>query len=327
MSDSARLGDSDLPTSFPHENEVGVEPVLAQLVGESLPAARFASATPAAPWRLWTVFLAVIVALVVMLGLSAIAAIPFIFPVLMDETARADPAALTAAVSSPWAFFAQGLAGQVGLAAVALMAAYLSPIGIRERVGLVDSGLSNTQWLAVGFGSLAPAAVGIVLAQLLALVLAPDETASKLFAEMPVLMVVPWILFIALAPGFGEEILFRGYVQRRLLKRWSPWLSIVVSSAIFALIHFMPLTVVFAFPIGVWFGCVAWKTGSIWPTILGHALINGLWNVLNISKYQLGYSDSLYWSAAAAMALLGVVAFAWALPKLSRLAAPQPQQA
>lgn len=68
------------------------------------------------------------------------------------------------------------------------MAAYLSPIGIRERVGLVDSGLSNTQWLAVGFGSLASAAVGVVLAQLLALVLAPDETASKLFSEMPVLL-------------------------------------------------------------------------------------------------------------------------------------------
>jgi membrane protease YdiL (CAAX protease family) len=88
----------------------------------------------------------------------------------------------------------------------------------------------------------------------------------------------------------------------------------------------MPHTVVFAFPIGIWFGYVAWKTGSIWPTILGHALINGLWNVLNISKYQLGYSDSLYWSAAAALAVLGVVSFAWVLPTLRRLAAPEPLQ-
>jgi len=50
MSDSARLRDSDPPTSFPHESEIGSEPVLTQLVGEPLPAARFASATPAEPW-------------------------------------------------------------------------------------------------------------------------------------------------------------------------------------------------------------------------------------------------------------------------------------
>jgi uncharacterized protein len=233
------------------DTHTDAEPITAQLVGD--PRGDWPPPSVPVQWRLWTVFLTLIVAVFAMLFASVVVAIPFMIPVLMEQSGRADPEALTAAVSSPWAFFAQGFAGQAGLAIVALFAAYLSPVPMRERIGLVDSGLTGGQWLAVGFSSLAPAAIGIALAQLLALVIAPDETALKLFSGMPVMMIVPWVLFIALAPGFTEEILFRGYVQTRLLKRWSPWLAILVSSALFAAIHFMPHTVVFAFPIGIWF--------------------------------------------------------------------------
>jgi membrane protease YdiL (CAAX protease family) len=122
---------------------------------------------------------------------------------------------------------------------------------------------------------------------------------------------IPFVMFIALMPGFGEEMLFRGYIQRRLLQRWSPALAILVSSILFAIVHVMPHAVVFAFPVGLWLGFIAWKTGSIWPTILGHVLINGIWNILNISSSLFGFSDTLYNILLIGLLLIGAVTFVW----------------
>jgi membrane protease YdiL (CAAX protease family) len=62
-----------------------------------------------------------------------------------------------------------------------------------------------------------------------------------MYERMTPVVAVPFVLFIAAFPGFNEELLFRGYIQRRLLARWSPWLAISVTSALFALMHVMPL--------------------------------------------------------------------------------------
>src|SRR5262249_25061281 len=119
-------------------------------------------------------------------------------------------------------------------------------------------------------------------------VVPPDPTAELLYKNMTPEWAVPFVLFIALAPGFGEELFFRGYVQRRLLRRWSPAWAVLVTSGVFAVMHLMRHTVVFAFAVGLWLGVVAWRTNSIWPGAVCHAFINGGWNVLNIGE-KLGY--------------------------------------
>ena len=91
-----------------------------------------------------------------------------------------------------------------------------------------------------------------------------------------------FVFCIAIFPGIGEELLFRGYVQKRLLQRWSPAWAIGVTSAIFAVVHIQPHTVVAAFPLGIWLGFLAWKCGSIGPSILCHAFINGLINAWRV---------------------------------------------
>ncbi|MEQ1825831.1 MAG: CPBP family intramembrane glutamic endopeptidase [Pirellula sp.] len=272
------------------------------------------------PPRIWTVFLSVTIAFLTMLALAVAATIPFIVMTFLNSqgtTPSQDD--LIGSVTTPIAIFAQGFAGQLGILVVAIGAAWFSPIEFRRRLGLTDSGLTTQEWLCVGVGSFAPAALGLVLATLLAQILAPDETAAKLFENMPLAMVVPWVLFISLFPGFGEEMLFRGLMQRRLLERWRPWTAITVTSLIFALFHLMPHTVVFAFPIGMWFGYIAWKTGSIWPTILAHVLINGTWNILNISKSHLGYSDQLYVAICSLLVVIGIPAFSYSLPAIRRV--------
>ncbi len=101
----------------------------------------------------------------------------------------------------------------------------------------------------------------------------------------------PLLLFISLAPGFMEELLFRGYIQSRLLKRWPAGWAILVSSVLFGLLHIMPQAVVFATVVGLWLGVVAWRTNSVWPGIACHAFVNGAWNVWQLGKVLLKWPE------------------------------------
>jgi membrane protease YdiL (CAAX protease family) len=109
-----------------------------------------------------------------------------------------------------------------------------------------------------------------------------------LYDRMTLTMAVPFILFIAVAPGFCEELLFRGYMQRRLLERWPAWLALLVVSVLFGVMHGTPVAIAAAYPIGVWLGVLAWRTGSVWPGVACHAFVNGSWNVYQIGA-RLGY--------------------------------------
>jgi membrane protease YdiL (CAAX protease family) len=77
-------------------------------------------------------------------------------------------------------------------------------------------------------------------------------------------------------------------MQQRLLERWPAWLAILTASLLFALMHVAPHAVIFAFPIGLYLGVLAWRTGSIWPCIACHAFINGSWNIYQLGT-RLGY--------------------------------------
>ena len=84
-------------------------------------------------------------------------------------------------------------------------------------------------------------------------------------------------LDIALLAPVLEELLFRGTIEERLLRRWTnPWIGIVVSSLIFGIIHMNPAQIPFAFLIGLMFGWLYYRTGSLLPGIVGHVLNNSI---------------------------------------------------
>ena len=85
-----------------------------------------------------------------------------------------------------------------------------------------------------------------------------------------------WITLISVsvfAPLF-EEWLCRGVVLRGLLATKSPRTAIIVSSVFFAVIHFNPWQAVPAFILGLLFGYVYYKTGSLKLTMLMHCANN-----------------------------------------------------
>jgi membrane protease YdiL (CAAX protease family) len=82
---------------------------------------------------------------------------------------------------------------------------------------------------------------------------------------------------MALLPAIGEELFFRGGLQKILL-RWNkrPWLSILISSLVFALLHGTFFKIVPIFVLGLMLGTVYHVTRNIWYTIIIHFLNNAL---------------------------------------------------
>lgn len=85
------------------------------------------------------------------------------------------------------------------------------------------------------------------------------------------------ILAIAIIGPFAEEVVFRGAVCRSLLKKGVPTgLTILISAMLFGLIHFNPAQIPFAFLMGLMFGYIYCRTGSLVPTIIAHILNNSV---------------------------------------------------
>ena len=93
-------------------------------------------------------------------------------------------------------------------------------------------------------------------------------------------LVIALILF-AIAVPIVEELLFRGLILDGLSETYGSWTAIFISSAIFAILHISPLSIINAFWGGMIYGYLRIRTNSLWPGILLHALWNGHLELLN----------------------------------------------
>ena len=85
---------------------------------------------------------------------------------------------------------------------------------------------------------------------------------------------IPLALLIGATPAICEEFLFRGYIQTRLTVARGPLLGILCSSALFAVFHMDWVHIVAVFPLGVFLGYVAWRSGSLLPAMVAHCFNN-----------------------------------------------------
>lgn len=82
-------------------------------------------------------------------------------------------------------------------------------------------------------------------------------------------------LTIAVIPALAEEFAFRGIIMG-MFRKYSDALALIVSSAIFGLMHGNIVQIPFAFCGGLVFGFIALKTNSLLPGILIHFFNNAL---------------------------------------------------
>ena len=90
----------------------------------------------------------------------------------------------------------------------------------------------------------------------------------------PVAGTISVIIFGALFPALGEELLFRGYIGRGLVARWGVWKGILLTSLLFGAVHIHPLHAVVAAFLGVILHTVYLWTRSLIAPMLLHGINN-----------------------------------------------------
>lgn len=111
----------------------------------------------------------------------------------------------------------------------------------------------------------------------------------ELFSPSQVLITLVLGAILACASGFGEEIAFRGYLQSRIAQRYHPAAAVVITAVLFALSHPVGNTpnpllhLATAILVGILFGAIFVRTGSLWMGISLHAM----WNFLQIVVFAI----------------------------------------
>lgn len=86
-----------------------------------------------------------------------------------------------------------------------------------------------------------------------------------------------------------EEVMFRGAIQGYMMRRMrSPWAAIIAAALVFGIFHMNPVQVVYATLLGVVFGWIYYRTGSLMSVIVGHVLNN---TIATIMMLLLGPTD------------------------------------
>lgn len=126
------------------------------------------------------------------------------------------------------------------------------------------------------------------------------------------------ILAVAVGPGIGEEILCRGFFGRGLVGRYGAVMGILLTSAVFGLMHLDPPVVVGTAFIGLWLHYVYLHSRSLMLPMLLHFLNNSLAVLvvaLGINDPTEDGGDTSRWLYAGAVALLFCMAWAFWLSR------------
>lgn len=104
-----------------------------------------------------------------------------------------------------------------------------------------------------------------------------EETAARqtrfLLKEKSLAELVKNLVFIALFAGIGEELFFRGILQRMLIRTTrNAWAGIVLAAILFSAFHFQFYGFLPRLFLGVLLGAIYWFSGSLWIAMAVHFL-------------------------------------------------------
>ncbi|MEE9166632.1 MAG: type II CAAX endopeptidase family protein [Candidatus Neomarinimicrobiota bacterium] len=114
----------------------------------------------------------------------------------------------------------------------------------------------------------------------------PDWLPQLLRADDPVSLLLIFLGAVILA-AVAEEILFRGFLQSVLENHWkNVTRAVLITSLLFAVIHFNPSGMIQIYLLAILMGYLAWRTNSVFPSIVMHGINNGLaFTFINWGEY------------------------------------------
>ena len=185
-----------------------------------------------------------------------------------------------------------GLSGTVAPGSATLGLVVIAVAGVTALLGAVLAmavrvrsprafGVRGTswRWLLAGaaFGVLAWLAIrGVILAW----VALTGDRSNPQGGFLPAVtgggaVLVGLLLLGSVLVPFGEELLFRGVVASSL-SRYGPWVAVLGSAAVFAIMHGISVVLPAAFLLGVVNVLLLRRTGSVWPGVVTHGVNNAL---------------------------------------------------
>ena len=145
-----------------------------------------------------------------------------------------------------------------------------------------------------------------------------EQSATEMLQALLVMNTPDELLFnimvMAVVPAVGEELVFRGIVQKKLMNLMRhDWMAVWVTAFVFSAFHlqfegFFPRLI-----LGAGLGYLYYWTRNLWVPIIAHLLLNGL--QLFVTYYQVAGTDPLepsksvleYWPIILVSTLLLVV--------------------
>lgn len=271
--------------------------------------------------RVWPIFVLSLLAFIVVIITQVVTAITVLLATKDAETGFAEAAEVLPQTMMHAPYFVTSLViSGVPLTLIAIVAGYFSAKqhkqSITLRLGLHRPFLPWSTWMLLLLGSVFVFHIAVGLVWLVEQFIPGDDSFLHLYENIS----TPWafvlIAVVGVVPGISEELFFRGFVQRRLLHRYSPATAIGITTILFALLHVTPHGIALASVMGVWLGVVAWRIGSIWPSVACHAFVNSAWNVYQIGRFQWGVPDLPPMWLGVTSGIVLLVAFVWACRRL-----------
>ena len=102
------------------------------------------------------------------------------------------------------------------------------------------------------------------------------------------------LVLVAVFAGVGEELFFRGILQRLFIKIFkNPWAGILVTAFIFSAIHLQFYGFIPRLILGILLGLLYWYSGSLWPSIIAHFVYDAFAVVMIWFNPALAEQDSV----------------------------------
>ena len=163
--------------------------------------------------------------------------------------------------------------------------AWRGPLGLGERPRAAEL------WYGAGAGLAIFAITTLVVAPLFFALVSFVTGEPVVAPQQEVLPEEPASLHIAitgvaviLAAPAGEELFFRGFLFGGLRRRMGFWTAALISSAVFAFTHYLPLLMPLLFVVGLGLAWVYERRGSLWPCMAAHAAFNVVGYVLIVQR-------------------------------------------
>lgn len=227
-----------------------------------------------------------------------------------DGISPSDPEFLVEISRSPLGLVLTILPPQLCLLVLPIVIGLLFPDRLARTLRLVRGDWPYWGWIA---GVAATPLVGMISAILISLFFEESDQLKQLTEIFRMQgqagFLIPVILLIGLTPAVCEEVLFRGFLQPRLVRISNPAIGIFLASFFFALFHVDPVHVLAVFPLGVWLGILSYKSGSLIPAMLAHFFNNALSVYFSATSEEGGSLDSPGGIQDLILFIVGIIGF------------------